>query len=124
MFIARCLGRISIRRIMTKSITSFSLHCTKTLFEEETPCLSPEGQEIIKELGDWCMTPDGVYIRIARITKPPHWLPHFVPESLLLQEIAHKTFINGVVASLQKHKKGLWPQFPLMTSVCKIENFR
>ena len=61
---------------------------------------------------------------IAGSTKPPHLLPHFVPNSLLLQGIAYQTFINGVAASLQKHKRGLWPQFPFMTSVCKIENFR
>ena len=32
--------------------------------------------------------------------------------------------MNGVDASLHKHKKGLWPQFPSITPVCKIENFR
>ena len=96
----------------------------QTLFEEETPCLSPEGQVIVKEFGDWYMTPTGIYIRIAGSTKPPHWLPHFVPNSLLLQEISYQTFINGVATSLHKQKKGLWPQFPLMTPVCKIENFR
>ena len=46
------------------------------------------------------MTPVGVYIKIAGSTKPPHWLPHFLPDSLLLQEIAYQTFINGVDASL------------------------
>ena len=96
----------------------------QALFEEETPCLSPEGQAIVKELGDWYMIPVGVYIRIARSTMPPHWLPHFVPESLLLQEIAYQTFINGIDASLQKHKRGLLPLFPLMTPVCKIENVK
>ena len=69
------------------------------------------------------MTLTGVYIRIAGSTKPPHWLPHFVPNSLLLQEVAYQTFINGVVASLHKHK-GFWPQFPLITPVRKIENFK
>ena len=96
----------------------------QTLFGEETPCLSPVVQEIVKELGDWYMTLTGVYIRIAGSTKPPHWLRHFVPDSLLLQEISYQTFINGVATSLQKHKKGLWPQFPLMTSICKVESFR
>ena len=36
------------------------------------------------------MTPDGVYIRILGGTKAPHWLPHFVPDTLLLQEIAYE----------------------------------
>ena len=61
----------------------------QVLFGEETPCLSTKGQAIVKEFGDWYMTPVGVYIRIARSTKPPHWLPHFVPDSLLLQEISY-----------------------------------
>jgi hypothetical protein len=96
----------------------------ETLFGEETPCLSLTGQAMVKELGDWCMTPIGAYIRIAGSTKSPHWLPHFVPNSLLLQEIAYQTFINGVAASLHNHKKGTWPQFPLITPVGKIENFK
>ena len=70
------------------------------------------------------MTPTGVYIRIVGSTKTPHWLPHFVPDSLLLQEIAYQTFINGVASSLHKHKKEIWPQFSLITPVGKIENFK
>lgn len=96
----------------------------ETLFGEEIPCLSPAGQAMVKELEDWYMIPIGMYIRIAGSTKPPHWLLHFVPNSLLLQEIAYQTFINGVVASLHKHKKGIWPQFPLITPMGKIENFK
>ena len=29
-----------------------------------------------------------------------------------------------MAASLHRNKKGLWPQFPLMTPVYKIENFK
>ena len=96
----------------------------ETLFGEEIPWLSPEGQAMVKELGDWYMTSTEVYIGIAGSTKPPRWLPHFVPNSLLLQEVAYQTFINGVDASLHKHKKGVWPQFPLITPVGKIGNFK
>ena len=59
------------------------------------------------------MTSDGVYIRISSSTKALHWLPHFVLDTLLLQEIAYQTYVNGVAASLHKYKKGLWPPFPL-----------
>ena len=96
----------------------------ETLFGEETPCLSLVGQAMVKEIGGWYMTSTGVYIRIVGSTKPPHWLPHFLPDSLLLQEVAYQTFINGVAASLHKDKKGVWPQFPLITLVGKIENFK
>ena len=68
------------------------------------------------------MTPIEVYIRIAGSTKPSHWLPHFVPNTLLLQEISYQVFVNGVAASLHRKKKGIWPRFLIMTPVCKIEN--
>ena len=96
----------------------------QVLFGEEALCLSPEGYKIVKEYGDWYMTPDGVCIRIFGSTEPPHWLPHFVPDTLLLREIAYQTYVNGVVASLHRNKKALWSSFPLSTKVCKIENFK
>ena len=70
------------------------------------------------------MIPAEVYIRIVGSTKPPHWLPHLVPYFLLLQEISYQTYVNGVVESLHQNKKGLWPPFPLITLVCKTENFK
>jgi hypothetical protein len=94
------------------------------LFGAEAPCLSPEEQRIVNEYGDRYITPDKVYIRIAGSTKAPHWLPHFVPDTLLLQEIAYQTYVNDVVASLHRNKKGLWPPFPLLTGVRRIENFK
>ena len=98
--------------------------CTRFFFSEEAPCLSPQGKKIVKEYGDWYMTPNGVYIRIVGSINPPHWLPHIVPETMLLQEIAYQTYVNGVAASLHRNKKGLWPSFPLITKFCKIENFK
>ena len=94
------------------------------MFGEEAPCLSPEVQKIVKAYGDWYMTCDGVYIRISGSTKAPHWFPHFVPETLLLQKITYHTYVNGVVASLHKAKKGLWPHFPLSAGVHRIEKFK
>ena len=96
----------------------------QVLFGEEAPCLSLEGQNIVKEYGDWYMTPDGVYIRIPSSTKAPHRLPHFVLDTLLLKEIAYQKYVNGMVASLHRNKKGLWPSFPLSTKVCRIENLK
>ena len=72
----------------------------QAFFGEEVPCLSLQGKKIVKEYGDWYMTPEKEYIRIYGSTKPPHWLPHLVPDTLLLQEIAYQTYMNGVAASL------------------------
>ena len=70
------------------------------------------------------MTFDGVYIRISGSTKAPHQLPHFVPDTMLLQDISYQTYLNGVTASLHKAKKGLWPPLPLSVRVHKIGNFK
>ena len=70
------------------------------------------------------MKPYGVYIKIAGSTKAPHWLPYFVTDTLLLQEIAYQTYVNGVVASLHRNKKGRLPPFPLSIGVYRIENFK
>jgi hypothetical protein len=95
----------------------------QVLFGEEAPCLSLEGNTLVKEYRDWYMTPDGVYIIILGSTKPRHWLPHFAPDTLLLQEMAYQTYVNGVVASLHRKKKCLWPPFPLSTKFFNIESF-
>ena len=72
----------------------------QVLFGEEAPCLSHEGQRLVKEYGYWYMTLDGVCIIIFGSTKPPHWFPHVVPDTLLLQEIAYQTYVNGVATFL------------------------
>ena len=96
----------------------------QVLFGEEARCLSPEGKKLVKEYGDWYKTPDGVYIRISGSTKASHWLPHFAPDTLLLQEISYQTYVNGVVASPHRNKKDLWPPSPLSIKFFKIENFK
>ena len=59
------------------------------MFGEEAPCLSSKEQKMVQNYGDRCMTFDGVYIKMLGITKDLHWLPHFVPDTLLLKEIAY-----------------------------------
>ena len=57
-------------------------------------------------------------------TKAPHWLPHFIPNKLLLQEITYQTIINGVSTSFFKAKKGDLPPFPLSTKMCMIKTVK
>ena len=80
----------------TKYKEDYELICNKlfptlyqVLFSEEAPCLSPEGKKIVKEYGDWYMTPIRVYIRIFGSRKPLHWLRHLLHDSFLLQEISY-----------------------------------
>ena len=96
----------------------------RVIFGEEAPCPSPEGNKLVKEYIDWYMTPVGVYIIIVGSMKPPHWFPHFVPDTLLFQDMAYQTYVNSVAACLHRKKKGLWPLFPLKKNVYKIEIFK
>jgi hypothetical protein len=53
------------------------------------------------------------YLRIYKATKAPHFLPRFIPDKLVLQEISYQTMIHGVGATLYRDKKAIWPPFPL-----------
>lgn len=81
------------------------------LFVNEAPYFFPKGWQIVQKCGDGYMTPDGDYIRMLGSCKTPHCLPHFVPNKLFLQELAYQTYIHGVVASLNKAKKGALASF-------------
>ena len=59
------------------------------IFWKEAPYLSLERQEIMQKYSDWYMTPDGVYIRVIGSTKATNWISHFIPNKLLLQEMAY-----------------------------------
>ena len=65
----------------------------------------------MQKYGDWYMTLDGAYIRILGSSKAPYWLPHFVLDKLLLQELAYQIHIHGVATSLHKEKKGCLASF-------------
>lgn len=99
-------------------------HIHQVLFGEEVPCISSKVQTLVQKYGSWYMTPDGVYMRMINITKDPHWIPHFIPYKLMLQEIAYQTHINNLSASLIKSRKGAWPPFSLSTKVCRMENIK
>ena len=78
----------------------------------------------MNKYSDQSMSPDRVYIRMIGITKAHHWLPHFILDKILIQEMAYHTYINGDFASLLKAKKGRWLPFPFSTGMCKIENVK
>jgi hypothetical protein len=51
---------------------------------------------VIKRIGYWYLMEHGTYIRIYGAMKAPHLLPQFVPDKLVLQEVAYQMVINGV----------------------------
>jgi hypothetical protein len=59
----------------------------------------------ISKVGDWYVLEMGTYIKAHGSTKPPHLLPKFVPNKLILQEVAYLTLLHGVGAVLSRDKK-------------------
>jgi hypothetical protein len=83
------------------------------IFCAPAPCMTEKALSIIKNIGDWYVMQHGTYIRIYGATKAPHLLPRFVPDKLVLQELAYQTIIHGVGAALYRNKKDIWPSLPL-----------
>jgi hypothetical protein len=61
---------------------------------------------IIKRIGNWYLMEHGTYIRVYGAMKSPHLLPRFVPDRLVLQEVAYQTVIHRVSGILYRDKKG------------------
>ena len=62
------------------------------------------------------------YIRIYGLTGTPHLLPSYVPDRLLLKEIAYQTGVKGIVVVLASMSKKVWPTFPIHLSPYIINN--
>jgi hypothetical protein len=74
---------------------------------------------VIRRIEDWYLMEHDTYIRIYGAMKPPHLLPWFIPEKLVLQEVAYQTIIRGM---LYRSKKAIWPLLPLYIGKCFFEN--
>jgi hypothetical protein len=64
----------------------------------------------------------GTYIRIYGAMKPPHLVPWFIPDKLVLQEVAYQTIIHGVGGTLYRSMKEIWPPLPLYIGTYFFEN--
>jgi hypothetical protein len=77
---------------------------------------------IIKRINDWYLMGNGTYIRVYGAMKSPYFLPRFVPEKLVLQEVAYQTNIHGVGGMLYQGKKETWPPLPLYVKIYSFSN--
>lgn len=51
---------------------------------------------VIKIIENWYLMEHNTYIRVYGAIKPPHPLPRFVPDKLILQEVAYETSYTGL----------------------------
>jgi hypothetical protein len=59
-------------------------------------------------IGNWYFEEKHTYLRIYGATIPPHLLPVYVPDRLVIGEICYHTIMQGFNATLVKDKKILF----------------
>jgi hypothetical protein len=70
------------------------------IFYKPTPCMADKELIVIRRIGYRYLKDQETYIGIYGATKARHFLPTFVPNMLVLQELAYQNIINRVEALL------------------------
>jgi hypothetical protein len=76
----------------------------------------------IKEIGDWYIMKHYAYIRIYVNTCPPHLLPKYIPEKLLIREITYQTVEVRVTTMLSTNSKRYRPRLPIIVGKYNLTN--
>jgi hypothetical protein len=63
----------------------------KFIFCTPLPCMIDKSMEILRKIGDWYLMEQDTYIILYGVMKPPHFIPWFVINKLVLQEVVGKT---------------------------------
>jgi hypothetical protein len=91
------------------------------IFDSPTPCMTDKALEIVQKIGYLYLLEHGTYIRVYGATKAPHFLPRFVPNNLVLQEVEYQITIHGVGATLYRDKKAIFPPLPFMGQIILLQ---
>jgi hypothetical protein len=94
------------------------------IFCTAPPFMTYKSIVVIMRIGDWYLMEHDTYIRVYGAMKPPHLLPWFVPDKLVLQEVAYHTIIHGVGGMLYQLKKAIWNLFPLYVGNYFFKNIK
>jgi hypothetical protein len=101
--------------VITSSLKSFNLFSAASR-------LLDEGIQLLYKIGDWYIEKELTYLRIYGATAAPNLLPKFVPDRLVLREIAYETLLFGFNASLVKEKLRLFITYPMHISPYGLNN--
>jgi hypothetical protein len=72
-------------------------------------CITDKASAVIKRIRDWFLLEHSSYIRIYGSMKYPHLLQWFMPDRLVIQEVAYQMVIHKVGGDLYQSKKIIWP---------------
>ena len=74
--------------------------------------MSQEVMEVILNIVDWYASLSGTFIRVFGGEKPPHVLPMYATDKLVMQEISYHLSM-GLFIGLHRNKKASLHAFPL-----------
>jgi hypothetical protein len=94
----------------------------KLFYGCEPPRISETVSENLKEIADWFIDENFSYIRVYGCSIPPHVLPKFLPDRLVLREVAHQIVKGGIGIELKASQKKSCPIFPVHIGKFSLQN--
>jgi hypothetical protein len=85
----------------------------KMLYGCDPPRISEIVSENLRAIADWFIEESFSYIRVYGCSVPPHALPKFLPDRLVLREVAHQIVKGGIEIELKAAQKKSWSIFPV-----------
>lgn len=93
---------------LAEHLFSFIFHM---IYEIDPPYMTNQVKESMQDIVDWFTTPEGTYIRCFGCRVSPHFMPQYVTNKVVLQEVAYQ-LDKGFSRVLHRRKKYPWPTFP------------
>ena len=119
----KMLSECSFRVVITWLSNNFVTSVYKMIFEQDPPCMLKAAMEALTDIADWYASPSDTFIWMYNVEKPPHVLPKFSLEIVIMHEVAYHISV-GLSARLHRKKKGPWSSLSLWIRIYKIQNFK
>jgi hypothetical protein len=94
----------------------------KMFYGYEPPRISEAVSENIKEIAYWFVEENASYIMVYGCSIPPHALSKFLPDRLVLREVAYQIVKGGIGIELKAAQKKFWPIFPVYVGKFSLLN--
>jgi hypothetical protein len=88
----------------------------KFIFCTPAPCMTNKVIIIIQRIRNVYLMEHGTYNTVYGAMKASHFLPRFILDRLVIQEVEYHTVIHGVSEIIYRDKKWIWPPLPLYIS--------
>jgi len=118
------LWKTSYKHHLYQVCNGFMLPIHYSIFNKPAPKISYQAGIDLTSIGRWFGEEKFTYIRIFGSQVEPHVLPLYIPDKLVVREIAYQIISEGVTQTLKKNKKQLWPSFPLRCGVYTLHDFK